>query len=152
MSKTSPGTPSFSSTTPPHRSQLSLLASPVSSNSIRQRLGSSTGDDSVSRNSSDFERSVFMNNDITKDNVEPWEAFKWTPLIKVSDQLYSPAIKQESGLVSVMVVSGVIAIGTTRSLIFVYDYSQNLKCILGDSTRGKIHTPFFIIKVYQTNA
>ncbi|KAI9250799.1 Golgi CORVET complex core vacuolar protein 8-domain-containing protein [Helicostylum pulchrum] len=136
MSKTSPGTPSFSSTTPPHRSQLSLLASPVSSNSIRQRLGSSTGDDSVSRNSSDFERSVFMNNDITKDNVEPWEAFKWTPLIKVSDQLYSPAIKQESGLVSVMVVSGVIAIGTTRSLIFVYDYSQNLKCILGDSTRA----------------
>lgn len=145
MSKTSPETPSFSSTTPPHRSQLSLLASPVSSNSIRQRLGSSTGDDSVSRNSSsDFERSVFMNNDIAKDNVEPWEAFKWTPLIKVSDQLYSHAIKQESGLVSVMVVSGVIAIGTTRSLIFVYDYSQNLKCILGDSTRGKIHLFFFI--------
>lgn len=110
----------------------------MSSNSLRQRLGSSTGDDSASRHSSsDFERSTFMNNDITKDNVEPWEAFKWTPLIKVSDQLYSPAIKQESGLISVMAVSGVIAIGTTRSLIFVYDYSQNLKCILGDSTRGK---------------
>jgi hypothetical protein len=73
-----------------------------------------------------------------KDNIEPWEAFSWTPLIKISDQLYSDAIKQESGLISVMVVSGVIAIGTTRSLIFVYDYSQNLKCILGDSTRGKV--------------
>lgn len=80
---------------------------------------------------------MFINADNTKDNVEPWEAFKWTPLIKVSDQLYSSAIKQESGLISVMAVSGVIAIGTTRSLIFVYDYSQNLKCILGDSTRGK---------------
>jgi hypothetical protein len=82
-----------------------------------------------------------MGNDDTvqsmKDNVEPWEAFKWTPLKKISDQLYSDAIKQESGLISVMVVSGVIAIGTTRSLIFVYDYSQNLQCILGDSTRGK---------------
>ena len=35
-------------------------------------------------------------------------------------------------------VSGVIAIGTTRSLVFVYDYSQNLKCILGDSARGML--------------
>lgn len=41
-----------------------------------------------------------------------------------------------------MVVSGVIAIGTTRSLIFVYDYSQNLKCILGDSTRGEFLNSF----------
>lgn len=83
-----------------------------------------------------------MNGAITtttgKENIEPWEAFNWTPLIKISDQLYSDAIRQESGLISVMVVSGVIAIGTTRSLIFVYDYSQNLKCILGDSTRGNV--------------
>lgn len=34
-------------------------------------------------------------------------------------------------------MSGVIAIGTTRSLVFVYDYLQNLKCILGNSARGK---------------
>lgn len=73
---------------------------------------------------------------INEEPSEPWEAFKWTPLVKVSDQLYSDAIKQESGLISVMAVSGVIAIGTTRSLVFVYDYTQNLKCILGDSNRG----------------
>lgn len=30
-----------------------------------------------------------------------------------------------------------IAIGTTRGLIFVYDYSQNLKCILGNGVLGK---------------
>lgn len=130
MSKTSPGTPSFLSSTPPHRS-ISLLASPVSSHSLRKRLESS----SVSHNSSsDF---ASLNEVQSKENVEPWEAFKWTPLKKISDQLYSDAIKGESGLISVMVVSGVIAIGTTRSLVFVYDYSQNLKCILGDSTRGK---------------
>ncbi|CAO3700278.1 unnamed protein product [Rhizopus microsporus] len=73
---------------------------------------------------------------INEEPSEPWEAFKWTPLVKVSDQLYSDAIKQESGLISVMAVSGVIAIGTTRSLVFVYDYTQNLKCILGDSNRA----------------
>ncbi|KAI7897400.1 Golgi CORVET complex core vacuolar protein 8-domain-containing protein [Mucor mucedo] len=129
MSKTSPGTPSFLSSTPPHRS-ISLLASPVSSHSLRKRLESS----SVSHNSSsDF---ASLNEVQSKENVEPWEAFKWTPLKKISDQLYSDAIKGESGLISVMVVSGVIAIGTTRSLVFVYDYSQNLKCILGDSTRA----------------
>ncbi|KAG1468723.1 hypothetical protein G6F56_003671 [Rhizopus delemar] len=73
---------------------------------------------------------------INETPAEPWEAFKWTPLVKISDQLYSDAIKQESGLISVMAVGGVIAIGTTRSLVFVYDYSQSLKCILGDSNRA----------------
>jgi hypothetical protein len=62
------------------------------------------------------------------------------PLSKISSQLYSDAIKKESGLISVMIASGVLAIGTTRSLVFVYDYSQNLKCILGDSTRGILGT------------
>ncbi|KAI8073344.1 hypothetical protein BC940DRAFT_291112 [Gongronella butleri] len=64
------------------------------------------------------------------------ESFKWTALAKISDHLYAKAIRQTSGLVSVMAVSGVIAIGTTRSLVFVYDYSQNLKCVLGDSRRA----------------
>ncbi|KAG0190180.1 Vacuolar protein sorting-associated protein 8 [Apophysomyces sp. BC1034] len=72
----------------------------------------------------------------SKDGPEPWEAFKWTPLVKISDQLYSDAIRNSSGLVSVITVSGVIAVGTTRSLVFVYDYSQNLKCVLGDSTHA----------------
>ncbi|KAI8331983.1 Golgi CORVET complex core vacuolar protein 8-domain-containing protein [Choanephora cucurbitarum] len=105
----------------------------ISSQLLNQRLDLSN--DAVSLySSSDFAGSLFMDDD--KGNMEPWEAFKWTPLIKISDQLYSEEMKRESGLISVMAVSGVIAIGTTRSLVFVYDYSQNLKCILGDSTRA----------------
>ncbi|KAG1124197.1 hypothetical protein G6F42_009846 [Rhizopus arrhizus] len=79
----------------------------------------------------------FTSSDFTINNIpaEPWEAFKWTPLTKISHQLYSDDIKQ-SGLISVMTVSGVIAIGTTRSLVFVYDHSQNLICILGDSNKA----------------
>ncbi|EIE88846.1 hypothetical protein RO3G_13557 [Rhizopus delemar RA 99-880] len=79
----------------------------------------------------------FTSSDFTINNIpaEPWEAFKWTPLLKLSNQLYSDDIKQ-SGLISVMTVSGVIAIGTTRSLVFVYDYSQNLICILGDGNKA----------------
>ncbi|RUP52444.1 hypothetical protein BC936DRAFT_138358 [Jimgerdemannia flammicorona] len=91
--------------------------------------------------------------------VEPWEAFRWTPLIKISDQVYCDVTRKSAGLPTVLAVkrgslkfkrrrdikltnfqlyenviqvSGVIAIGTTRGLIFVYDYSQNLKCILGN--------------------
>jgi hypothetical protein len=92
------------------------------------------------------------------------EAFKWTPLLKISDHLYSKDVRRTSGLVSVLAVSkpgietlktdkciciciqvsGVIAVGTTRSLVYVYDYRQNLKCVLGDTVRGKliIHTAF----------
>ncbi|KAI8374379.1 Golgi CORVET complex core vacuolar protein 8-domain-containing protein [Radiomyces spectabilis] len=71
-----------------------------------------------------------------KEGLEPWEAFKWTPLVKISDHLYSDATRMNSGLVSVLAVSGVIAVGTIRGLVFVYDYSQNLKCVLGDHTRA----------------
>ncbi|SAL95980.1 hypothetical protein [Absidia glauca] len=61
------------------------------------------------------------------------EAFKWTPLLKISAHLYSKDVRRTSGLVSVLAVSGVIAVGTTRSLVYVYDYRQNLKCVLGDT-------------------
>lgn len=111
----------------------------MSGHSLRQRLESSAGDSDSRQSSTEFNESLFLEDQ--QDNIEPWEAFKWTPLVKISDQIYSDDIKKESGLISVMVVSGVIAIGTTRSLVFVYDYSQNLKCILGDSTRGR--SPFF---------
>ncbi|RIA88126.1 Golgi CORVET complex core vacuolar protein 8-domain-containing protein [Glomus cerebriforme] len=65
---------------------------------------------------------------------EPWEAFRWTPLTKLSEQLYSSS--QNAGLATVLAVSGVIAVGTIRGLIMVYDYSQNLKCILGNTANA----------------
>ncbi|GAB5590440.1 hypothetical protein Unana1_05340 [Umbelopsis nana] len=71
-----------------------------------------------------------------KENVEPWEAFKWTPLRKISDDLHSEAVRHSGGLATVMAVSGVIAIGTTRGLVLVYDYSQNLRCILRDESQS----------------
>ncbi|GES89751.1 golgi complex component [Rhizophagus clarus] len=60
---------------------------------------------------------------------EPWEAFRWTPLSKLSEQLYS---NQNAGLATVLAVNGVIAVGTIRGLIMVYE-SQTLKCVLGNT-------------------
>lgn len=75
--------------------------------------------------------------DNDKENLEPWEAFKWTPLRKISDHLHSDAVRHSGGLATVMAVSGVIAIGTTRGLVLVYDYSQNLRCILQSDIQKK---------------
>ncbi|KAF7726811.1 Vacuolar protein sorting-associated protein 8 [Apophysomyces ossiformis] len=120
---------------------------PSSATAVMQRY--SPGGSSASRHSSDFGNMSDKSSDLSvllgdnnasrpesKDGPEPWEAFKWTRLEKISDQLYSEEIKRSSGLVSVLAVSGIIAVGTMRGLIFVYDYSQNLKCILGDTTRA----------------
>ncbi|KAI9478231.1 MAG: Golgi CORVET complex core vacuolar protein 8-domain-containing protein [Benjaminiella poitrasii] len=128
MSRISAETPPFLSAS---SSQRPSFNSPVSSQLSLQRIDSSTSSSQPS-----FEMLESQSNATENENIEPWEAFKWTPLVKISDQLYSDEMKKESGLVSVIVVSGMIAIGTTRSLVFVYDYSQNLKCILGDSTRA----------------
>ncbi|KAI9280628.1 Golgi CORVET complex core vacuolar protein 8-domain-containing protein, partial [Sporodiniella umbellata] len=73
---------------------------------------------------------------MNESHLQSWKPFKWVPLVKISDQLYSSDIKKTSGLISVMALSNYLAIGTTRSLIFVYDFSQNLQCILGDSNRA----------------
>ncbi|KAG9304504.1 hypothetical protein G9A89_020068 [Geosiphon pyriformis] len=71
---------------------------------------------------------------------EPWEAFKWAPLNKISDHLYSTSVRQSAGLPTVLAVSGVIAIGTTRGLILVYEKTkQNLKCVLGTTTDALEH-------------
>ncbi|CAG8743826.1 15626_t:CDS:2, partial [Acaulospora morrowiae] len=70
---------------------------------------------------------------------EPWEAFRWSPLTKISEQLYSPSVSQNAGLVTVLSVSGIIAVGTTRGLVMVYDYQQNMKCTLGSTVNAIEH-------------
>ncbi|KAI7905949.1 Golgi CORVET complex core vacuolar protein 8-domain-containing protein [Cokeromyces recurvatus] len=130
LSKIAAETPSFLSASSSKRPSFS---SPISSSQLSlQYLDSGTSSPQSSFDTLENQ----SNTTAEKENIEPWDAFKWTPLIKISSQLYSDQMKKENGLVSVIIVSGVIAIGTTRSLVFVYDYSQNLKCILGESARA----------------
>ncbi|CAJ0759180.1 16936_t:CDS:10, partial [Entrophospora sp. SA101] len=68
---------------------------------------------------------------------EPWDAFRWKPMDKISDHLYSQNVSQSAGLPTVLAVSGVIAIGTTRGLVLVYENPQEiLKCILGSTSNA----------------
>ncbi|KAI9264371.1 Golgi CORVET complex core vacuolar protein 8-domain-containing protein [Phascolomyces articulosus] len=136
-----PALSSLSSSDHPHQYTSSKLTngSRAPSPAIVRSSTSEQDNASPSRQSSEFgtfasDRSP--SSPLLAEDVEPWEAFKWTSLKKISDQLYADDMRRHNGLVSVLAVSGVIAIGTTRSLVFVYDYSQNLKCILGDSARA----------------
>ncbi|KAF9027803.1 Vacuolar protein sorting-associated protein 8 [Haplosporangium bisporale] len=64
--------------------------------------------------------------------AEPWETFRWTPLLKLSDQLFSDEIKASSGLGTCIAVSNIIAIGTSRGSVLVYSTTQTLIGIYGN--------------------
>ncbi|KAF9436335.1 Vacuolar protein sorting-associated protein 8 [Entomortierella beljakovae] len=63
--------------------------------------------------------------------AEPWETFRWTPLLKLSDQLFSEDIKASAGLGTCIAVANVIAVGTSRGSILVYNTTQSLLGIFG---------------------
>lgn len=67
----------------------------------------------------------------------PRESVKWTPLRKLSSHLYSEAGKRAFGTPTCFTVSGVLAIGTTKGLVLIFDYKQVCKCTLGNGTRGR---------------
>ncbi|KAF9949559.1 Vacuolar protein sorting-associated protein 8 [Mortierella alpina] len=63
--------------------------------------------------------------------AEPWETFRWTPLSKLSEQLFSEEIKAQSGLGTCIAVSNIIAVGTSRGSVLVYSPTQTLIGIYG---------------------
>lgn len=69
---------------------------------------------------------------------KPREAVKWTPLRKMSSQLYSEAGKRAFGIPTCFTVSGVLAIGTTKGLVLIFDYKQSCQATLGNSSLGNM--------------
>lgn len=68
---------------------------------------------------------------------KPWEVIKWTKLKKLSSQAFSEAGRRAFGSRSYLVVGALIVIGTSKGLIMVFDYQQNLKSIIGQGSPGK---------------
>ena len=66
----------------------------------------------------------------------PWEVIRWARLQKLSSQVFSEAGKRAFGLRSCLAVAASIVVGTTKGLVLVFDYQQNLKNILGQGTQG----------------
>lgn len=76
---------------------------------------------------------------MTDDHIapKPTEIFKWTKLRKVTEQLYSEAGRRTFGRPTCFVVSGVLAIGTSKGLLVIYDYQQVCKHVIGGGSSGK---------------
>ncbi|GAA5987728.1 hypothetical protein JCM10908_007185 [Rhodotorula pacifica] len=82
-----------------------------------------------------------------KENVKPpARTVKWSPLKRVSSRAFPNATatagaaalsqaeqiaKSAMGQPTVMAVNGLIAIGTTRGWVLVFDFGQNLRCVCG---------------------
>ncbi|KAG0236502.1 Vacuolar protein sorting-associated protein 8 [Actinomortierella wolfii] len=71
--------------------------------------------------------------------TEPWETFRWTPLIKLSDHLYSEEVKASMGLGTCIAVSNVIAVGTSRGTVLVYNGNQGLVGAFGTAQYAVEH-------------
>jgi hypothetical protein len=70
------------------------------------------------------------------DRSAPWDIVRWTKLKKITAQLFSEAGKRSFGTPTCIAVSATIALGTTKGIILVFDYSQSLKSIIGQGTKG----------------
>lgn len=67
----------------------------------------------------------------------PWEVVRWTKLKKLSGQAFSEVGKRNFGTTTCIAVSASIVLGTSKGIILIFDYHQNLKSIIGPGTKGK---------------
>ncbi len=66
----------------------------------------------------------------------PWEVVRWTKLKKLDGQAFSEVGKRNFGSPTCVAISASIVLGTSKGIILVFDYSQNLKMIIGPGTKG----------------
>lgn len=74
----------------------------------------------------------------------PWEVVRWTKLRKLNGQAFSETGKRNFGSPTCLVISASIVLGTTKGIILIFDYNQNLKMIVGPGTKGRarVGTPY----------
>ncbi len=93
-------------------------------------------------------RNVSLSSQLLLDSGEtetpspPWEVVRWTKLKKLNGQALSEAGKRSFGSPTCIAVSASIVLGTTKGIILMFDYHQNLKMIIGPGTKGEIFLLF----------
>ncbi|KAK3393574.1 Golgi CORVET complex core vacuolar protein 8-domain-containing protein [Podospora didyma] len=66
----------------------------------------------------------------------PWEVVQWTKLMKLNGQAFSEAARRSFGSPTCLAVSASIVLGTSKGIMLVFDYNQNLKMIIGPGTKA----------------
>lgn len=67
----------------------------------------------------------------------PWEVVRWTKLMKLNGQVFSEAGRRNFGSPTCIAVSASVVLGTTKGIILMFDFNQNLKMIIGPGTKGE---------------
>lgn len=73
-------------------------------------------------------------------STAPWDVIRWTKLRKLSGQVFSEVGKRNFGRPVCVAVSSHIVIGTSRGIVLIFDYQQNLKGAIGPGTKGNNKT------------
>eukprot|EP00842_Homolaphlyctis_polyrhiza_P002032 jgi/Hompol1/282/HPOL_000397-RA len=70
----------------------------------------------------------------------PQDYLKWTRLRKLSLSLFSEAFERQVGFPTAFTVADGIAVGTSKAVVLLYDFRQNLLGILGDPSPSQAST------------
>ncbi|KAK3330074.1 Golgi CORVET complex core vacuolar protein 8-domain-containing protein [Apodospora peruviana] len=98
-------------------------------------------------------RSVSVTSNLVLDPGEtvtpspPWEVVRWTKLKKLNGQAFSEAGKRNFGSPTCVAVSASIVLGTSKGIILMFDYNQNLKMIIGPGTKAVESGPITAIAI-----
>ncbi|KAH9883674.1 Golgi CORVET complex core vacuolar protein 8-domain-containing protein [Xylariomycetidae sp. FL2044] len=98
-------------------------------------------------------RNVSMLSQFTLDPSEtdtpspPWEVVRWTRLKKLNGQAFSEPGKRNFGSPTCIAVSASIVLGTSKGIILMFDYNQNLKTIIGPGTKAVESGPITAIAI-----
>lgn len=68
----------------------------------------------------------------------PWEVVRWTKLSKLNGQAFSEVGRRNFGSPTCLAVAATIVLGTSKGIILMFDYNQNLKTIIGPGTKGEL--------------
>ena len=77
----------------------------------------------------------------------PWEVVRWTKLRRLSGQAFSEIGKRNFGRPTCIAVSSSIALGTSRGIILLFDYHQNLKAVIGQGTKGEMFKSLLVLQL-----
>ncbi|GAW25880.1 putative vacuolar assembly sorting protein VPS8 [Rosellinia necatrix] len=90
---------------------------------------------------------LFLDPSETETPSPPWEVVRWTKLKKLNGQAFSEAGRRGFGSPTCIAVSASIVLGTTKGIILMFDYHQNLKMIIGPGTKAVESGPITTIAI-----
>ncbi|RSM10675.1 hypothetical protein CEP52_003474 [Fusarium oligoseptatum] len=141
--------PGLSSPSPSFRPFDRRFQSRISSSANHTPRSSSPGFPFLSSHS----RNVSLSSQFLLDQADletptpPWEVVRWTRLRKLNSHAFSEAGKRNFGSPTCLAVSATIVLGTSKGIILVFDYNQNLKMIIGPGTKAVESGPITAIAV-----